>query len=398
MTAAVPATGCPSTAAVQPRFWRLMVGGSDQSRHDRHRIEPAAAACAVLLLLVVPRAVAAARWPWSPPDPAPQQPHPAVVRIIAQERDGIAAGSGTLVDVRDQFGLVVTNWHVVRDATGPVNVVFPDGFRSAARVLQVDRDWDLAALLIWRPSVAAVPLAPEAPRPGDALTIAGYGPGVYRAVAGRCTQYVAPSLHHPYEMVEVSTMAREGDSGGPIFNERGELAGVLFGSGGGTTAGSYAGRVREFLKSAWIPTQPAEYPQAFPQAYPQALAAAHPGPTVREGLRRLPSDDMPAPAQNVAQADDAALADSFVQPDEVVQMQMVPLPEPAVSRPPIPSDLARTSADTLLDPELPAVQTAPLSWEEFAGQTLFQQVKTVLAIIGLAAIFLQLTRLSPASS
>ena len=52
-------------------------------------------------------------------------------------------------------------------------------------------------------------------------------------------------------------MAREGDSGGPIFNERGELAGVLFGSGGGATAGSYAGRVREFLKSAWSPTEPA---------------------------------------------------------------------------------------------------------------------------------------------
>jgi len=392
MTAALPATGCPATAAVQPRSRRLMAGGSDQGRHDRHRIEPAAAACAVLLLLMVPRAATAARWPWSLPDPAPQQPHPAVVRVIAQERDGIAAGSGTLVDVRDQFGLVVTNWHVVRDATGPVNVVFPDGFRSAARVLQVDRDWDLAALLIWRPSVTAVPLAPEAPRPGDALTIAGYGPGIYRAVAGRCTQYVAPSTHHPYEMVEVSTMAREGDSGGPIFNERGELAGVLFGSGGGTTAGSYAGRVREFLKSAWTPTQPAEYPQA--------LAAAHPGPTAREGLRRLPPADTPAPApaENVVQADDGAPADSFVQPDEVVQMQMVPLPEPAASRPPVPSDLVKTSPDTLLDPDLPAVQTAPLSWEEFAGQTVFQQVKTVLAIVGLAAIFLQLTRLSQPSS
>lgn len=185
-------------------------------------------------------------------------------------------------------------------------------------------------------------------------------------------------------------MAREGDSGGPIFNERGELAGVLFGSGGGTTAGSYAGRVREFLKSAWTPTQPAEYPQA--------LAAAHPGPTAREGLRRLPPADSPAPApaENVVQADDGAPADSVVQPDEVVQM--VPLPESAASRPPVPSDLVKTTPDTLLDPDLPAVQTAPLSWEEFAGQTVFQQVKTVLAIVGLAAIFLQLTRLSQPSS
>jgi hypothetical protein len=48
-------------------------------------------------------------------------------------------------------------------------------------------------------------------------------------------------------MVEVSAQARQGDSGGPILNERGELAGVLFGAGFGTTSGSYAGRVKQFL-------------------------------------------------------------------------------------------------------------------------------------------------------
>jgi hypothetical protein len=48
-------------------------------------------------------------------------------------------------------------------------------------------------------------------------------------------------------MVEVSAAARQGDSGGPIVNERGEMAGVLFGEGGGKTAGSDALRVAEFL-------------------------------------------------------------------------------------------------------------------------------------------------------
>ena len=70
----------------------------------------------MLVLLLTARTAAAGKWPWSPPDPPPQPPHPAVVRVIAQEPEGISQGSGTLVDVRDQFGLVVTNWHVVRDA------------------------------------------------------------------------------------------------------------------------------------------------------------------------------------------------------------------------------------------------------------------------------------------
>ncbi len=147
------------------------------------------------------------------------------------------------------FGLVLTNWHVVRDAAGQVGVIFPDGFRSAATVARIDRDWDLAALVVWRPNVAPIPVASQPPRPGDMLTIAGYGSGPYRAVSGRCTEYVAPAENLPYEMVELDAPARQGDSGGPILNSRGELAGVLFGTGFGRTTGSYCGRVRWFLAS-----------------------------------------------------------------------------------------------------------------------------------------------------
>lgn len=176
------------------------------------------------------------------------RPHPAVARIVVPEGDGATSyGSGTLVDVRNQFGLVVTNWHVVRDGTGEVEVVFPDGFRSKARPLKVDADWDLAALVIWRPPVQPVRLAAAAPQPGDQLTICGYGSGQYRAATGRCTQYYAPAVNLPQHMVELDVEARQGDSGGPIFNDRGELAGVLFGAGRGTTLGSFGGRVGSFL-------------------------------------------------------------------------------------------------------------------------------------------------------
>lgn len=177
-------------------------------------------------------------------------PHPSIARIIVPEKDGQSYGSGTLVDVRGQHALVVTNWHVVRDASAEITVVFPDDFRSPAQVVKVDADWDLAALSILRPTTAMpVPISAAAPKPGEPLTIAGYGSGDYRAAAGVCTQYLAPSERHPYELVELAAEARQGDSGGPILNERGELAGVLFGSGPGYTSGSYSGRVREFLSS-----------------------------------------------------------------------------------------------------------------------------------------------------
>jgi S1-C subfamily serine protease len=176
-------------------------------------------------------------------------PHPAVARIIVPEGSATAFGSGTLIDVRDQYGLVVTNWHVVRDSRGVVEVVFPDGFRSHARPLKVDSNWDLAALVIWRPPIEPVKIASQPPRPGDALTIHGYGQGRYRSATGRCTTYYSPHPNFPHEMVELDVEARQGDSGGPIFNQSGELAGVLFGAGQGTTLGSFAPRVSNFLAS-----------------------------------------------------------------------------------------------------------------------------------------------------
>ena len=76
---------------------------------------------------------------WSASTPsAPQTPHPAVVRVIATDRNSMSLGSGTLVDANDDYGLVISNWHVVRDAVGTdrsgVSRWFPfDGPRGADR-------------------------------------------------------------------------------------------------------------------------------------------------------------------------------------------------------------------------------------------------------------------------
>ena len=186
------------------------------------------------------------------PSPASlaDEPRPAVVRVAAPEGEATSYGSGTLVAVNNKYGLVLTNWHVVRDATGHVRVEFPDGFSSAATVLKTDPTWDLAALLIWRPKAKPAEIATESPTRGDPLTIAGYGSGKYREASGKVVQYVSPGDEEPFEMVEVDVAARSGDSGGPIFNRRGQIAAVLFGSADGCTNGSHAGRVRWFLRRA----------------------------------------------------------------------------------------------------------------------------------------------------
>jgi hypothetical protein len=239
-------------------------------------------------LLAMTIALCAASAAWAQNMPSGQLPNPAIVRIIAPESDGVSYGSGTLVAVNDTYGLVVTNWHVVRDASAPIWVAFPNGFRSAATILKTDRDWDLAALAVWHPNVTPLPLATQPPRPGERLTIAGYGSGWFRAVSGQCTQYVSPGGNHPFEMIELSAPARNGDSGGPILNDRGEIAGVLFGSAFGQTTGSYCGRLRSFLTSVAddfqrLPTQSAAIVQQQPSPLmpvPVAAIAAQPSPPV----------------------------------------------------------------------------------------------------------------------
>jgi hypothetical protein len=290
--------------------------------------------------------------------------HPAVARIVAPAEGSISYGSGTLVYADEKMGIVITNWHVVNEAAAPISVHFPDGFYSLGSVQQVDRDWDLAAIAIRKPNVTPVTLASQAPRPGEVLTIAGYGSGNYRAASGRCTQYVAPGTTFPYEMVEVAVSARQGDSGGPIFNEKGELAGVLFGEGHGRTSGSYCGRVRWFLTSVIR-----DAPATTNIASNNGVAPLRPVPP-------RPGDPEPAAEQQIV----ALSAPSGLAPPGVARHVFEPGHD----------GMAPTVA------ALPGGTVEPLAvnvgWEDIAGETPGEQAKSVLAIVGVLAILLHALR------
>ena len=312
----------------------------------------------------------------------PDQPHPAVVRVIVPEEGATSYGSGTLVDLRDQFGLVITNWHVVRDANGMVEVVFPGGFTSKARALKVDPDWDLAALVIWRPPVEPVKIAPVAPKPGEQLTICGYGQGRYRSATGRCTQYYSPRQNFPQHMVELDVEARQGDSGGPIFNRDGELAGVLFGAGQGTTLGSFGGRVENFLASL---------APDIGQHKNELLAANDPPPSSSENQRQKSgiqiSRAKTLPQASASPLDDesttAHIADSQWKAPQASQ-ELAAL-WPKETEPAWPQETPTSKAAPSAPKKVALDQLAPR-----AGT--FEQMKTVLAAIGLLSIAVLILR------
>ena len=319
------------------------------------------------------------------------RPHPAVVRVIVPDGTGTSYGSGALVAAGAEHGLVVTNWHVVRDAKGQIVVAFADGFRSGATVLATDRDWDLAALAIWRPNVDPIPLATRPPQPGEPLSIAGYGKGSYRAITGRCTQYVSPGRNHPLEMVELSAAARDGDSGGPILNSRGELAGVLFGAAWGHTTGSYCGRVGWFLSSVADEFQRLGTNPAMIARRPQPSAAAtarHPQPSasaIAEQLRpeSRRADDEPASSRLPVVSIPAGSP-----PSAESNRQLAPVASPDAGR------TASAPQSHLGSEHAPSQGAQPLRWEDIAGSTRSEQIKTILAAVGLLAIFFHGLRLA----
>ena len=396
-----------------------------------------------MVVLAAFTGTASAQWPFGNlfrPAAAPRvvstTPHPAVARIIVQEKNAVSFGSGSLIDARGQHGLVITNWHVVRDATGDISVEFPGGFRAAAKVLKVDADWDLAALEIPRPpQVQPLPISPALPRTSEPLVIAGYGAGNYRAAAGVCEKYLAPNSEMPFEMVEVDVEARQGDSGGPILNQRGEIAAVLWGAGNGFTAGSYGGRVLDFLSSVVPGGRPgSDQPGGIPQNVPLLVQA----PTTQlnptsEHVQR--SDPFSAVAPQIddqlramAQPPNGSRVPRNVllppPPESSGQLALVPLPSRRIEIPqdhdsplapppgePAPSTAAITPAEgpppvaTLAprkgasEAKATSIQTAPTdqlllaAWKQIGGNSLAEQIKTVLAAFGVLGMFVVAWRL-----
>lgn len=369
-------------------------------------------------------------------------PHPAIARITVPERDGVSYGSGTLIDARGKFGLVITNWHVVRDASGPITVEFPEGYKSPAEVIRTDKDWDLAALSILRPKAEPLPITSDAPQIGEWLAIAGYGSGDYRAASGYVRAYNSPSADLPAEFIELSAEARHGDSGGPIINQRGELCGVLFGSAPGYTCGAYGGRVRQFLTTvipggdpgsdtaniaSTIVQPPSPQIAASPTAPdPAAIAQAEVGPPrnyVPPQPQATALHQSPPPQPYVSQS---AIKDDFTHltpaqpPTSDAPIRDWPAPPAvdsrvSVDRPESAPIAASGAAEVDLAPasrvhapipprngagkiggpgvnEAGSDQLLAAMWQRFGGTTFYDQAKSVLAIFGALAITIQLWR------
>jgi thioredoxin 1 len=183
----------------------------------------------------------------------------AVVRIFCQD-DGSShsIGSGTLVNWKGKI-VVLTARHVVKDAKAIV-VELCTKKRHRAKLLAADPVWDCAALELADEPVGVEPADVERGEvamlsAGRRLESCGYGAdGRLACNSGLFLTYKRSSEkpEGPDDWFTISGHARNGDSGGGVFNVQGRLVGVLWGTDGQEVACVQAGRLHELLDAAIV--------------------------------------------------------------------------------------------------------------------------------------------------
>jgi hypothetical protein len=169
-------------------------------------------------------------------------PSPAVVTVWV----GNSGGSGVCVACEDGLSLVLTNRHITGGARSAT--VTSGGVTRPAVVVAVHPGDDLA-LVVVRAELPVAALAAADPRDGEAVRLYGYawnGQGKLVLKEGKASTPDGP--HFRSTLAPVS-----GDSGGGVFNDRGELVSVNHGFEGtyerrGPQLGVRLSTIRAFVR------------------------------------------------------------------------------------------------------------------------------------------------------
>ncbi len=138
----------------------------------------------------------------------------------------MSAGSGVIVDAAG--GLVVTNFHVIQNASA-VQIGLRDRRQFRAELVGAAPDLDLAILRIRANNLPALPLGDSSKLAvGDfALAIGnpfGLGQTVTAGIVSATDRGISEG--DPRRFIQTDAPINPGNSGGPLINARGEIIGI----------------------------------------------------------------------------------------------------------------------------------------------------------------------------
>ena len=154
----------------------------------------------------------------------PDQPQPGQQ---APERRQQSAGSGVIVDADD--GIVMTNFHVIREAD-EINVSLQDGRDFTAELVGSDPDLDVAILKIRADDLTEVRLADSSLlEVGDFVVAIGNPFGLGQTVTTGVVSALGRSglgIEGYENFIQTDASINPGNSGGALVNLAGELVGI----------------------------------------------------------------------------------------------------------------------------------------------------------------------------
>ena len=161
----------------------------------------------------------------------------------APDKEVTSLGSGFVID---PAGYVVTNNHVVGDAE-EIRVIFPDNTHYAATLIGRDPKTDLALLKIKadKPLPAVQFGDSDAMRVGDWVIAVGNPYGLGGSVTAGIVSARGRNINAgPFDdFIQTDAAINRGNSGGPLFNAKGEVVGVnsaIFSPTGGSIGIGFA--------------------------------------------------------------------------------------------------------------------------------------------------------------
>ena len=138
-------------------------------------------------------------------------------------------GTGFLFSSRDY---IITNYHVVKGASS-IEVKFPNGEIIKARLQAKDSQNDIAVLKLAQSPSSQIPDLKfgdsSKVRPGDRVFTIGYPASSILGKNQKITDGIISSvtgIEDDPTMFQITVPIQPGNSGGPLFNERGEVIGI----------------------------------------------------------------------------------------------------------------------------------------------------------------------------
>ena len=165
-----------------------------------------------------------------------ERAYPAVALVLTGRTPGQTAVVGAAVVVRQRMGILLTAYHVVKDAYA-VQVRFKSGeIFDQVQLLGADPRRDVAAIKIIAAALPALPVAVAAQaKAGENVTVLSHPASLtWSASTGVISAFrladEIPGAGNGYRLIQFTAPSSPGSSGGVVIDGRGNALGLIVGS------------------------------------------------------------------------------------------------------------------------------------------------------------------------